>query len=145
MSSEKGGKNPPHRKPKVSWATLVDPGEVGPKPRRGAQAKDNRRTFLYCMYLPEDGATQKESRARGWKSASKAVGRLGRQIPPGKKPRTDRPLTPSGESGTGRTTLPRKASNESTCTRTKTDTGRRGENPKVRGKTPVKELGKMHP
>ena len=26
-----------------------------------------------------------------------------------------------------------------------TDTGRRGENPKVRGKTLVKELGKMHP
>lgn len=44
-----------------------------------------------------------------------------------------------------RTTLPRKASNETLCTRTKTDTGRRGENPKVRGKTLVKELGKMHP
>ncbi len=26
-----------------------------------------------------------------------------------------------------------------------TDTGRRGENPKVRGKTLVKELGKLHP
>ena len=26
-----------------------------------------------------------------------------------------------------------------------TDTGRRGENPKVRGKTLVKELGKMYP
>ena len=36
-------------------------------------------------------------------------------------------------------------SNETSCTRTKTDTGRRGENPKVRGKTLVKELGKMHP
>ena len=44
-----------------------------------------------------------------------------------------------------RTTLPRKASNEATCARTKTDTGRRGENPKVRGRTLVKELGKMHP
>ena len=32
-----------------------------------------------------------------------------------------------------------------TSARTKTDTGRRGENPKVRGKTLVKELGKMHP
>ena len=43
------------------------------------------------------------------------------------------------------TTLPRKASNEKTSARTKTDTGRRGENPKVRGKTLVKELGKMPP
>ena len=44
-----------------------------------------------------------------------------------------------------RTTLPRKASNEVKCARTKTDTGRRGENPKVRGRTLLKELGKMHP
>ena len=43
------------------------------------------------------------------------------------------------------TTLSRKASNEIVGARTKTDTGRRGENPKVRGKTLVKELGKMHP
>ena len=72
-------------------------------------------------------------------------GRLpGRQIPPA-RPRTDRPVTPAGEGGIKRTTLSRKASNEKTCTRTKTDTGRRGENPKVRGKTLVKELGKMHP
>ena len=43
------------------------------------------------------------------------------------------------------TKLSRKASNEIEAARTKTDTGRRGENPKVRGKTLVKELGKMHP
>ena len=43
------------------------------------------------------------------------------------------------------TTLSRKASNEIVSARTKTDTGRRGENPKVRGKTLVKELCKMHP
>ena len=72
-------------------------------------------------------------------------GRLhGRQIPHA-RPRTDRPATPTGEAGIKRTTLSRKASNEKSCTRTKTDTGRRGENPKVRGKTLVKELGKMHP
>ena len=29
--------------------------------------------------------------------------------------------------------------------RTETDTGRRGENPKVRGTTLVKELGKIYP
>jgi hypothetical protein len=39
--------------------------------------------------------------------------------------------------------LPRKASSEVSGARTKTDTGRRGENPKARGETLVKELGKM--
>ena len=104
---------------------------------------DNRRTFLYCMLLFEDGVTQEGVRAHDWKCASKAVGCRG-----GKSPRQGRELTgrePFGASGTGWTTLPRKASNEKACARTKTDTGRRGENPKVRGKTLVKELGKMHP
>ena len=41
--------------------------------------------------------------------------------------------------------MSRKASSEDDAARTKTDTGRRGENPKVRGKTLVKELGKMYP
>jgi len=31
MSSKKAGENPAHRKPKVSWATQIDPGLVGPK------------------------------------------------------------------------------------------------------------------
>ncbi len=30
MSSKNGGENPPHRKPKVSWATIIDPGLGGP-------------------------------------------------------------------------------------------------------------------
>ena len=42
-------------------------------------------------------------------------------------------------------TLPRKASNKETYARTKTDTGRQEENSKVREKTLVKELGKLHP
>ena len=29
-SSDKGGENPPRRKPKVSWGRLVRPGLVGP-------------------------------------------------------------------------------------------------------------------
>ena len=33
MSSIKAGENPAHRKPKVSWATQIDPGLVGPKAR----------------------------------------------------------------------------------------------------------------
>src|ERR1700737_60214 len=32
-SSAKVGENPPRRKSKVSWATLIVPGSVGPKPR----------------------------------------------------------------------------------------------------------------
>src|SRR3981081_3868328 len=30
---EEDGENPPRRKSKVSWATLIVPGSVGPKPR----------------------------------------------------------------------------------------------------------------
>jgi len=33
ISSKKRGENPLRRKPKVSWATIVDPGLVGPKAR----------------------------------------------------------------------------------------------------------------
>jgi len=33
ISSKTAGENPAHRKPKVSWATQIDPGLVGPKAR----------------------------------------------------------------------------------------------------------------
>ena len=33
MSSKNLGENPRHRKSKVSWATQIDPGLVGPKAR----------------------------------------------------------------------------------------------------------------
>lgn len=33
ISSKNEGENPSHRKPKVSWATKIDPGLVGPKAR----------------------------------------------------------------------------------------------------------------
>ena len=33
ISSKKTGENPVHRKPKVSWATKIDPGLGDPKPR----------------------------------------------------------------------------------------------------------------
>ena len=95
------------------------------------------------MRSHKDGVTQGGAQARDWKSASKAVGCKG-----GKSPGQGRELTGRrsfGKAEAERTALPRKASNERACTRTKTDTGRRGENPKVRGKTLVKELGKMHP
>ena len=34
MSNHKAGENPAHRKSKVSWAMFINPGLVGPKPRR---------------------------------------------------------------------------------------------------------------
>ena len=34
MSNHKEGENPSHRKSKVSWAMIIIPGLVGPKPRR---------------------------------------------------------------------------------------------------------------
>ncbi|OGY53682.1 MAG: hypothetical protein A2912_05045 [Candidatus Buchananbacteria bacterium RIFCSPLOWO2_01_FULL_40_23b] len=33
MSNKNPGENPGHRKPKVSWATRIVPGLVGPKAR----------------------------------------------------------------------------------------------------------------
>ena len=42
---------------------------------------DSRRRFLHCMKLIEDGATQEGTWARGWKSASKAVGCTGGKSP----------------------------------------------------------------
>jgi hypothetical protein len=45
----------------------------------------------------------------------------------------------------GRIPLPGKAASEGSCARTETDTGRRGEEPEARGRTPAKELGKMSP
>ena len=64
-----------------------------------------------------EGVTQKGMRACDWKSTSKRAG----------------------------TRLSRKASSEDSGARTETDTGRQEENSKVRGKTLVKELGKMYP
>ena len=34
MSNHKAGENPAHRKSKVSWAMIIIPGLVGPKPRQ---------------------------------------------------------------------------------------------------------------
>ena len=36
MSNHKAGENPARRKSKVSWATVIVPGLVGPKSRRVA-------------------------------------------------------------------------------------------------------------
>ena len=73
------------------------------------------------------------------------AGRLqGRQIPLAKSRDVTGRRT-FGRAEAKRTALPRKASSETNCARTETDTGRQGEDPKVRGKTLVKELCKLHP
>ena len=73
--------------------------------------------------------TQRRVDAREWKSASKCK-RWG---------------VPSSEGAKVNELLPGKVNAERGCARTKTDTGRLGEKPKVSEKTLVKELGKMHP
>ena len=119
-------------------------GKSGPKPRQQAQAKDNRRKFLYRMGPIEDGVTQGAVRARGWKSASKAAGRTGGKSPVHKA--ESRPgAEPSGEAKPDGPHCREKLLTRGHAPVPQTDTGGRGENPEVRGKTLVKELGKMYP
>ena len=42
MSNLKAGENPAHRKSKVSWAMIINPGLVGPKPRRSSVGDGQR-------------------------------------------------------------------------------------------------------
>jgi hypothetical protein len=53
MSNHKAGENPAHRKSKVSWATVIVPGLVGPKPRRTSVGDGQRVNIpvpvLYCL------------------------------------------------------------------------------------------------
>ena len=53
MSNHKAGENPAPRKSKVSWATIIVPGLVGPKPRRKSVGDGQRVNIpvpvLYCL------------------------------------------------------------------------------------------------
>ncbi len=105
---------------------------------------DNWRTFQCHMGPIEDGATQEAVRARGWKSASKAVGRAGGKSPA--REAENRPgADPPGEAKPDGPRCREKLLTREHVPVPQTDTGRRGEDPKVRGETPVKELGKMYP
>ena len=42
MSNDKIGENPIHRKSEVSWAMVIIPGLVGPKPRRNSVGDGQR-------------------------------------------------------------------------------------------------------
>ena len=90
-----------------------------------------------------EGVTQEGMRACDWKGTSKQVGCVA-----GKSAilKAEMRWGASGDRGEGAgTRLSRKASSEDSGARTETDTGRQEENSKVRGKTLVKELGKMYP
>ena len=50
MSNFKAGENPAHRKSKVSWATVIVPGLVGPKPRR-ISVGDGQRVNIPVLVL----------------------------------------------------------------------------------------------
>ena len=55
MSNDKAGENPAHRKSKVSWAMVVIPGLVGPKPRRYSVGDGQRVNIpvpaMYCSWM----------------------------------------------------------------------------------------------
>ena len=90
-----------------------------------------------------EGVTQEGRRACEWKSTSKQVGwHIGKSVCREAEMRWG--AAGNSREGAG-TKLSRKASSEDSGTRTETDTGRQEENSKVRGKTLVKELGKMYP
>ncbi len=60
MSSKNLGENPKHRKTKVSWATQIDPGLVGPKasPLSGG-VTDGQLVNIPALLLISDGGTEK--------------------------------------------------------------------------------------
>jgi hypothetical protein len=55
MSNLKEGENPSHRKSKVSWAMIIIPGLVGPKPRRNSVGDGQRVNIpvpaMYCSWM----------------------------------------------------------------------------------------------
>ena len=57
MSNDNAGEKPARRKPKVSCATLIGAGLVGPKARQKCVVDGNRLIFLYRYYC--DGVTEK--------------------------------------------------------------------------------------
>ena len=104
---------------------------------------DNRLKILYRRSLFERRSdTERNARVRLEEHVQ--AGRLcGRQI---RHTQSREVMGAIGDNGEGAgTRLSRKASSEDSGARTETDTGRQEENSKVRGKTLVKELGKMYP
>jgi hypothetical protein len=51
MSNHKKGENPFRRKSKVSWAMIIIPGLVGPKPRRSSVGDGQRVNIPVPVYF----------------------------------------------------------------------------------------------
>ncbi len=64
MSNHKAGENPAHRKSEVSWAMIITPGLVGPKPRQYSVGDGQRVNIpvpvLFC-YLVRIGQAVADS------------------------------------------------------------------------------------
>ena len=65
MSNHKAGENPARRKSEVSWATIIVPGLVGPKPRR-VSVGDGQRVNIPVLVLYCLGVRGMLARAGSW-------------------------------------------------------------------------------
>jgi hypothetical protein len=111
---------------------------------------DNRLKFLYHQ---DRFPSVKRERAKGGRR--RVENRAdGRARPSSEAEEKGKSISSKGQAVKGREkystevldlTLPRKASRRKMVPVPQTDTGRRGENPQVLGKTLVKELGKITP
>ncbi len=81
MSSMKAGENPAHRKAKVSRATSIDPGLVGPKAYPKGEVDGHQVNIPELgIYRLTEGVTEKGSTSTDWLLWCKVVGGIGRQI-----------------------------------------------------------------
>ena len=62
MSNPKADEKSAHRKPKVSWATLIVPGLVGPKPRLKSVG-DGQQVDIPALFIVFPSVTQDGSRS----------------------------------------------------------------------------------
>ena len=65
MSNLKADEKSAHRKPKVSWATLIVPGLVGPKPRPKGVG-DGQQVDIPALLFTFPSVTQDGSRSIFW-------------------------------------------------------------------------------
>ena len=65
ISSTKAGENPAHRKPKVSWATKIDPGLGDPKPRLKSVG-DGQAVNIRLLRRDFDGVTLFQTSSAFW-------------------------------------------------------------------------------
>lgn len=69
ISSTKTGENPVHRKPKVSRATRIVPGLVGPKARPNGVA-DGQQVNIPALLYDSNGGTHRSTDRDSWNESS---------------------------------------------------------------------------